>query len=466
MIVIVGGGISGLAAAYEIARRGIEFALLEASSRTGGLIRTERHGGFTIDAGADSMLATKPAARDFCADVGLAASLQTMIEPRTAFVLARNRLFALPSPSVLGLPLTVRGAMAFGLLPYHARVRLLLERFVAVRARGDESVASFFERRFGASTVELLAQPLLGGIHAGEVRQLSMRSLFPNLLEAEAEGGVLRGVKHRAAPAGGMFNSLPGGMDSLAAAASRSLPAGALRCGAEVHCVTRSNGGWRIEGTSGVPRIDRATAVIFATPMHVTSRLLQSIDAEAATLCAEIPHASTVSVALAWPRNAVGHPLLGSGFVVAHGENPSNSPVRLTACTWVSSKWDGRAPQGYVLLRAFMGGIRDPHAIDLPDDDVVAIAAHDVARVLGISGGPELTRVYRWRDASPQLTVGHDERVARIAAAVQRHPGLFVTGRGFRAVGIPDCISDARSVAGAAADYISQTKIRTPGAQE
>jgi protoporphyrinogen/coproporphyrinogen III oxidase len=452
LVIIIGAGISGLAAAHELVQRGVPFRVLEASARAGGLILTEQCGGFTIDAGADSMLATKPAARALCDEVGLSPRLQAMSEPRSAYVLSGTRLFPLPAPSVLGLPLTSAAAARFDLLPPHARVRLIVERFVPAGGGADESIASFFARRFGRATVELVAQPLLGGIHAGDTRHLSTRSLFPNLLEAEASGGVLRSLRKRPSPTGGAFNALSGGMETLPAAIARSLPRESVRYGAEVQAVTATQEGWRVDAASGP---ERASAVVFATPLPVTARLLKTVDSEAAIVCSTIPHASSVSVAIAWPRAAIAHPLRGSGFVVARG----TPGFRVTACTWVSSKWEGRAPSGHALLRAFIGGVRDPHAVDLADDDLAAIATRDLGQVLGIGAPPELARVYRWRDASPQLNVGHEARVGRIDEQLRHHRGVFITGRGLRAVGIPDCISDARSAAAAAADYLRSVRL-------
>jgi oxygen-dependent protoporphyrinogen oxidase len=190
--------------------------------------------------------------------------------------------------------------------------------------------------------------------------------------------------------------------------------------------------------------------VVIASPARAAARLLAPMDDRAAALCAEVPYVSTASVALAWPRGAVRHPLAGSGFVVGRRHNA----LRMTACTWVSSKWSGRAPAGAVLLRAFVGGAHDPEAVDLPDDRLVDLAAREVAGVLGIEGPPMLARVHRWREAGAQHNVGQIARVAEIESRLARHPGLFVAGSGFRSVGIPDCIADGRAAAAAACTNI------------
>jgi protoporphyrinogen/coproporphyrinogen III oxidase len=441
--IIIGGGITGLAAAFELAQRSIPFTLFEASPRLGGLIRTEHVDGFTIEAGPDSVLAQKPAAIELCEALGLGSRLISTTLPRTAFVLRDGRLHALPSPSVLGIPTTLGGILGYGLLPWHARVRLALEPLIPRQTPEDESVASFFRRRFGDATVDLVASPLLGGIHAGDIEQLSMRSLFPRFLDAEARrGSVLRAFRqaHSTAPSSGVFRSLTRGMSELVTAIEGRLPAGAVVCNAPATSLSRDGDNWRV--TAGAHTVT-AQSVILAVPASAAARLLAPIDARAASLCDEVPYVSSVSIALAWPRAAVRHPLGGSGFVVARRHNA----LRITACTWVSSKWSGRAPEGSVLLRAFVGGAHDPGAVDLADDALVAIASADVGRVLGIRDPPVLSRVQRWRHAGAQHHVGQMARVSAIEAALRAYPGLVVAGSGFRSVGIPDCIADARAAA-------------------
>jgi oxygen-dependent protoporphyrinogen oxidase len=449
MIAIIGGGITGLAAAHELASRGVPFVLLEASDRLGGIIRTEHVDGFIIEAGPDSVLAQKPAAVALFDRLGLAGDVIATRPPRTAYVLKRGRLYPLPSPSVLGIPTTLSGVARYRLLPPAARARLALEPLVPRASEDDdESVGAFFGRRFGSATVGLVAEPLLGGIHAGDVGALSMRSLFPRFVEAEAErGSVLHAFKGRSPAGDGLFRSLAGGMSGLVSAIASRLPPGAARTLTPVVTLARDGRRWRVTTTGGDVHAD---AAIVAAPAHVASRLFAPVDPGVGTLCAGVPYVSSASVALAWRRDDIRHPLAGSGFVVARRYNR----LRATACTWVSSKWASRAPEGMALLRVFIGGAHDPGAVDSSDGELVDVAVRDIAPVLGMRGAPALTRVHRWPNAGAQHNVGQLARVAAIERALQAHPGLFVAGSGFRSVGIPDCIADGQAAAAAAATYV------------
>jgi protoporphyrinogen/coproporphyrinogen III oxidase len=443
VIAIVGGGITGLAAAYELTVRGVPFQLFEASSRVGGIIRTEQVDGFTIEAGPDSILAQKTAAITLCEALDLRNRLISTSVPRTAFVLKNGRLHPLPSPSVLGIPTTWKGLLTYDLLSPRARARLAIEPLIPRRRTGeDESVAAFFRRRFGATTAAAIAGPLLGGIHAGDIDALSIRSLFPRFIEAEAQhGSVLRAFRRRqSSPADGLFRSLIGGMGELVSALEHRLPSDSIHKNAGVEAIAEDGGGWRIATRD---RTTLVRSVIVACPARVAATLIRPLDARVADLCHNVPYVSTVSVAIAWPRAAIAHPLNGSGFVVARDRDAP----RITACTWVSSKWSNRAPAGMVLLRAFVGGSHDPAAVDLSDEALVALASNELGTILGISGRPILSRVYRWREAGAQHNVGQIASVSEIEQRLAPHRGLFVAGSGFRSVGIPDCIADGRAAA-------------------
>ena len=434
-MLVVGAGISGLTAAYELTRRGHRVRVREAAPRAGGLIRTERVDGFTIEAGPDSVLNAKPAAIDLIRELGLESELMGIREGARAFVLKGRTLHAIPQPSFLGIPITPEALANYDLLSINGRGRMALEPTIPPReTTGDESVGSFFRRRFGPESVDLIAQPLLGGIHAGDIEQLSMRSLFPRLLEAERERGTAgpieeqRGIGSRKG-----FSALRGGMSTLVEALERHLPAGSIAYASPVESLDDPDAG----------------AIVIAAPAYVAARLLAPVDEEAAALCGRVPYASTASVALAWPRAAVPHPLDGTGFVVAR----KHSDVRITACTWVTSKWESRAPDGWALLRAFIGGSHDPDVVSLADDEIAAIARRDLQDVMGIDAAPALTRVYRWPNAGAQHVVGHLDRVEEIERRLAPR-GIFVAGSGFRAAGIPDCITDARRAAADVCRYL------------
>jgi len=457
-VVVIGAGITGLTAAYELTKRGLSVTVLERSERAGGLLHTERAGDFLIEAGADSMLAQKPAALNLCEELGLAPEFMKVRTPG-AFVLRGGRLYPIPRPSVLGLPTTWRGVARYSLLPVPARLRLALEPLVWKRKAADESVGSFFRRRFGSRTVDLIAQPLLGGIHAGDIEHLSMRALFPRLIDAErADGSVLRSLRDRTARATGTaspFVALRNGMVRLVDALERALPPNTVAYRQPVERIAMDEASWQV--TSGQSTLD-ARAILFAAPALTLAGLFAPLDADVSRLCGEIPYVSTASVALAWPVAAVDHPLDGTGFVVARRE----SRIRITACTWVSSKWEHRAPRGSVLLRAFIGGAHDPEVVNLNDDELIEIARRDLASVLGIRSEPEMARVYRWRNAGPQYAVGHLDRMSALHDRLSRHRGFFVAGSGFHGVGIPDCVGDAKRIAAQAAAFVSDRKRPRP----
>ena len=227
-------------------------------------------------------------------------------------------------------------------------------------------------------------------------------------------------------------------MSELVAAIEAQLPPGSVRVRSGALRISQPLGQWQVESDDGT--LD-ARAVIVAASAHVAGRLLVEIDPVLAGLCAEVPYVSTVSVALAWPRDRVGHPLAGSGFVVAR----QHSELRIAACTWVSSKWQDRARPGMVLLRAFLGGASDPGAVELTDDALIEIATREISGVVQATDAPHLARVHRWPRAGAQHNVGHAARLSRVDERLAALPGLFVTGSGFHSIGVPDCVADGRA---------------------
>lgn len=450
-VVVVGGGIAGLAAAYELQRLGVHVRVLEAAPRLGGAILTERFDGWVIDGGPDSLLVQKPAAVALCRELGLADRLASTIEPRIAYVLREGQLHAIPEGSFLGFPIRVSALTRSSLISWGGKLRMALEVVVPRRQNvDDESIGAFVRRRFGAEAVDYLAEPLLAGIHAGDAETLSLRALFPRLLQAEKDTGsvirALRALKMQPAT-GGAFVSLPGGIGELVDAIAASLRPGTTVLSARVTQLHRA-GTYVLDSAAG--RFE-ARAVILAVPAYAAASLLRGLDTTLAGLCDAIPYASTATVAFGYRRDQVGHPMQGSGFVVPRVER---SP--LLAATWVTSKWPGRAPPDCALIRGFLGGGRDPSRFDRSDEELVDAAREELEAVLDIHGPPLFSRLFRWPRQSPQYQVGHLDRVAAIDQRIGSIPGVFLTGSGFRAIGIPDCIADGRRIAATAAQYVTR----------
>jgi oxygen-dependent protoporphyrinogen oxidase len=452
MIAIVGGGIAGLAAAFELQRRGTPLLLLEASPRLGGVVMTERAGEFLLDAGADSFLTQKPAALALCDELGLRDRVMALQAPSTAFILRGGQLHPLPPSSVLGLPIRARDLGASRLFSVRGKARILIEPWLPrAPSRGDESIGAFMRRRFGREAVTYVAEPLLAGIHVGDVERLSMRALFPRFVEAESRfGSVLRGLR---AQSGGThepgFRTLAGGLQTMIDAMAAQLPPSSLRLEAPVASVEAHE-----RMVVGLERGEpiACDAAILTVPAHAAAAIVVGLDASLAALLRRIQYASSATVLLAYPRAAVRHPLAGSGFVVPRAERR----VSITAASWLSSKWADRAPAGFALVRAFLAGTRTPALLEAGDDRIVDVAHGDLAKLLAIGGTPTLARVYRWTRATPQHEVGHADLVAEIDRQLARHPRLFLAGSGYRGTGIPDVIADARETAGRAAAAVGR----------
>jgi len=459
-VVIVGGGIAGLATAYELHRRQIPFVLLERGPRVGGVILSEAVDGFVVDAGPDALLIQKPEGIKLCEELGLGDRLVATKLPRIAYIQRGGELHPLPAASVLGIPTEWRPFIKTRLFSWPGKIRMGMELFIPRRTDpADESIGAFMTRRFGREATTYLAEPLLAGIHAGDVDRLSIKALFPRFVEAErTQGSLLKAFRPKRptssqlpAPSSrteGAFKSLPGGLSELVDAVVKALPADAIQLNTHVTQIG-GNGPFVVRREDGAHLDTRA--LVLATPAFATSAMTSDLDADLSRVCGEISYASVATIALAFRRDQVVHPLTGSGFVVPRVENTG-----IMAGSWLSSKWPHRAPEGSVLLRTFVGGARDPQAIERSDRELVDLSIRALRPLLGISGEPSFTRVFRWKNANAQHEVGHLERVAAVDRAVSRHPGLYVTGSGFRGTGIPDCVADGRATAAQVASFLGR----------
>src|SRR5438309_7766515 len=359
-VVIVGGGIAGLAAAYELHRRSVPFLLFECGSRAGGVILSEQVDGYTIDAGPDSLLVQKTDGIRLCEELGLGDRLVPTSPPRLAYIQRGGTLYPLPASSVLGIPTRCGPFLRTRLFSWAGKLRRGAAVLVPPRRDDDdESIAAFMTRRFGTEATTYLAEPLLAGIHAGDVDRLSIRALFPRFVEAErTHGSLLKAFRSNPNPASpanpesqipnpgkgnGAFKSLPGGLSELIRALVSVLPSGSICLNSTVSRITeqREHGSFRVERASG--DAIAARAVVIATAAYATSSLTRALDGEISGIFSEIRYASAATIVLAFPRRAVAHPLNGSGFVVPRVENTG-----IMAASWLSSKWPDRAPDDKV----------------------------------------------------------------------------------------------------------------------
>ncbi len=444
---MVGGGIGGLAAAHALAGSGTPFLLREAGPAWGGVIRTEARDGFLLEGGPDSILAQKPEGLALVRQVGLADRLvPTNPENRQVFILRGGRLFPLPEGMMLAIPTRIAPFLGSGLFSWPGKLRMGLD-LVLPRRRddGDESIASLLRRRFGEESVERLGEPLMAGIHAGDPERLSIQATFPRFVDLERRyGSLIRGMltARRPPPArpGGppasAFYSLKGGLGELVKAVVERLPAQALRTGARLASLARADGGFVLRFADGETIATRG--VVLAVPAPAAAPVLEPLAPEAAAILRGIPFASTATVSLGFRREDVAHPLDGYGLVV-----PRTEGLRTSACTFFSTKFPGRAPEGHVLLRGFLGGTRDPEVLGLDDAEMVELVRKNMGPVLGLRGVPVLTRVSRWPKGTPQMEVGHFDRMRRLEAVLADVPGLALTGAGLRGTGLPDVIADA-----------------------
>ncbi len=445
-IAIVGGGISGLAAAFALEERrragaALEFAVYESGPRFGGVLVTEQVGGCLVEAGPDSFLTEKPWAADLCRRLGIEDQLiGSTDKDRKTYILVKGRLVPLPDGLMFMVPTRLAPALLSPLFSPATKLRMIREWRASPRpSNGDESVAALVGRHYGAEVVERLADPLLAGIYGGEASQLSARSVLPRLVEMESKHGSLgrgllaarKNIKH--SPAGPpIFTSLKAGMQNLAEAVVSTLSPGSLRANSPVQAIQRQDRGWVVSAGYASDHFD---AVIVATPAPAAAPLLEIASAELASELRAIPYSSSVTVALGFGKDVRAGLPAGFGFLV-----PRSEGKRMLAATFVHNKFPHRAPPDRALLRCFLGGSRDEQVLQLPDEQILGIVREELRQILGLGAEPLFTRVYRWKGAMAQYTVGHLERMERIDIQLKQLPGLALAGNGYRGIGVPDCV--------------------------
>jgi len=440
-VVVVGGGIAGLAAAYRLQQAGLDAVLLERTSRIGGKLQTERVNGFVVEAGPDSFLTTKPGAIDLARRLGMGDELHAP-SISGASVMKDGRLYPLPQGLSGLVPARLGPLLMSPVISPAGRLRLGLERLIpARRSATDESLAGFMRRRFGREAYGRLIEPLMSGIYAGDGDQLSLTATFPQLRSTEmARGSLMRAFANRPRPAGSPFLAPQSGIAALSEALEAALVRVDLRRETTVTAIRRSGTDWVVSTDRGGEI--NSQSVILAVPAYDAADALTDTDSELAAILRLIPYVSVATVSLAYRASDVSEPLKGSGYVVPRREN---RPI--IAATWMSNKWAHRAPPGHVLVRAFLGRAGRELILENSNETLIDVARAEMAQVLGASGTPILQRVFRFPRGMPQYNLGHTDRLRRIERRLAQHPGLYLAGHAYRGVGIPDCIISGEAAA-------------------
>jgi oxygen-dependent protoporphyrinogen oxidase len=465
-VVVIGGGISGLAAAHALVERGAlfqskpEVLLLEASSRLGGIIRSERRDGFLLEAGPDSFISEKPEALELAHRIGLSSRLiETTPTHRRSFIVRKGKLHALPEGFQLLAPTRFWPFVTTGIFSWTGKARmaldLVLPRSSMQNGSDDESLAQFVRRRLGSEALERMAQPMVGGIYTADPEKLSLRATMPRFLEMEREyKSLIRGLwkqrrkgsapaaKDTSGPRYSLFLSFDEGMQTLVNAIAARLGEVSVRLSTKVETLSfdETKKRWQVGLKAG--EAITADAICLALPSYKSAELLRETDTKLADELEAIQYASTATINLAYKRSDISHALDGFGFVVPLIERRS-----VLACTFSSVKFAGRAPEGYALLRAFVGGALQPEMFALDEDAMIEAACRDLHQLLGITEPPLFTQVEKWPRSMAQYHLGHLERVERIRQHLGARPTLKLAGNAFNGAGIPDCIRSGEAAA-------------------
>lgn len=471
-VVVIGAGISGLAAAYRLHQAGIGVTLLEAGDHAGGVIRTLHEQGCLLETGPDCWASNKPAGIELVRELGLESELiGTREGVRRSFILHGGRLKRLPEGFFLISPMSLRALIHTPILSAAGKLRMACELLIPPRrGDGDESLAGFVRRRFGVEALERIAQPMIAGIYTADPEKLSLKATFPQFMQWEREqGSVIRALRKRSAgnresvignreagatesrspipdsrtsgPRYGLFVTLKQGMSALTDALVKALPPGTIRFNTRALAVNA-----RADGVSVTLADDTlaASAAVLALPAHASARLLAAGDGALAKALGEIEYAGAAVVNFIFERSQIRHAMDGIGAVI-----PAIESRRIIAFSFSSVKFEGRAPEGMAVVRVFMGGAMNPEVAALPEDELKRVALEELRGLIGVEGEPKLAVAGSHLGAMAQYHVGHIERVARIRELAANQPRLAICGNAFDGVGIPDCIRGANEAVAA-----------------
>ena len=460
-IAIIGGGISGLSAAFTLEEKRqsgtpVDYVLYEAAPRLGGVMVTDRADGCLIEAGPDSFLTEKPWAADLCRKIGLGDQLIGSNDAdRKTYIVVKNKLVVMPDGLMFMVPTKILPTVLSPLFSMRTKMRMAAEWFHPPhKAEADETVAQMVERHYGSEMVDLLADPLLSGVYGGEATDLSVRAVLPRFADMESKHGSLGRAMLAArrkmasatkAPPRPLFSSLKDGMQQMVDAVVARLDPATLHTSSAVQSVIPQDNGWTV--CAGY-QTDQFDAVIIAAPTRAAAAVLESTDEDLARELAGINYSSSVTVTLGYDQNVRRSLPPGFGFLV-----PRSAGRRMLAATFVHNKFPHRAPDNRALVRCFLGGAHDEQVLTYSEEEIVQTVRDELRQIIGLNAEPLFVRVYKWKSAMAQYSVGHLERIQRIQALCKKFPGLALAGNGFNGIGVPDCV---RSGAEAAAKILSE----------
>jgi oxygen-dependent protoporphyrinogen oxidase len=461
-VVVVGGGVAGLTTAYELAERsqrlgdGVRVLCLESSDRAGGNIRSEQVDGFTCEAGPTGFLDNAPATITLARRLGLAdRMIRAKPEAADRYIYRRGGLRK--------VPLNPLSFLASGILSPLGKLRLLGEPFMPRSRREDESIFQFASRRIGREAASVLVDAMVSGVYAGNARELSLPATFPKMRHMEqAHGSLFRAMlaRRREAAAegrevggpagpGGVLTSFRGGLEELTSALASAL-GNRLRLRNPVQLVSdMGQRGFRILLEEGPPI--EAHAVVLACPAWRAASLVESMDPKLHTTLTEIPSAALAVVHTGYRTMALGDLRTGFGYLVPRGQGP-----RILGTLWISQIFEGRSPDGAILMTTMIGGAHDPHAVELDDEALLNVVRQDIQQTMSILVRPYFTHIVRWPRGIPQYTLGHPERLRVIEDRLRHHPGLFVCGNSYRGISVNACVEEAPQVAEEALEFLNR----------
>lgn len=478
-IVIVGGGVTGLAAAYTLVEqtgtdKDIDIMLLEKGPQTGGQIITEKIDGFTIEGGPDCFLGEKPYVYEFAKKLNIEDRLiNTQEQNKGTFILKDGKLEILPEGVFLMIPTKIMPFAKTRLLSWPGKLRAGMDLFIPRRReKGDESLGSFVRRRLGQEVLDRIAEPLVGGVHASDPEVMSLMAAFPRFLKMEKDKrsmilAMLSQKRKMAKRVKGkeksddrqkrtLFVSFKDGMQELVDALTDAIGSDVIHLNTSVVEVTKMSGKgsgtpYRLVLSDG--STIEADAVILTSLAYATADLVENFDDKLSGILRQISCVSSATISLAYRRQDIENELKGFGFLVPKIENR-----QIMASTWSSSKWPDRAPDDYILLRVFAGGAFNQNLAFQEDKRLVKIIKSEIKEILGISAEPVIAKVYHWKKKMPQYTLGHCDRVEQIEELTARHEGLKIAGASYQGVGVPDCLNKGRLAAQSAIEHLKSVE--------